>query len=452
MRLFLKLSHEIFAHPLIGSPITARFARNATGTRFQKSRVKPRACLGRYLEVWVRDGLLLILGGLITIAVAMVIEYLRRPKLTISIAKPDEFSQFSIAPTPGRSLKLIVRNEPLSWMLRSPVLQARGSIIFRCPDGRDFFGRTMEARWAGTPEPIPPQLIGPGDQIFQIVDFARFTSGTRIDIYPGEQEKLDVVARLEPDQECYGWNNETYFPPSVNGKNPNWRLPTGRYLVEATIRSSGQTKTASFQLINEGDLQNFRLEPLMEERRFSLGPMCFFCNPIAVFTAVLCLVGLLQAWAFIQSERAFVFPSHLEFVSPLAIAETQPILLSLDMRNSGRSTAQISKMIVAVTHQLPPTPNYDNAVDRSVVAFPPIPGNGQIAQELNFKDWNIETMRKVRDGSRAFYLFGGAEYTDDYSWFGTRVSRFCFVYIANKDDQSKSKFVNCTEPQYTNTK
>jgi hypothetical protein len=348
--------------------------------------------------------------------------------------------------------KLIIKNEPLSWMLRSPALQARGSIIFRRPDGQDFFGRTMEARWAATPEPIPPTLIGPANQSFQIVDFARFTSGTRIDIYPGEQEKLDVVARFEPDQECYGWNNETYFPPSVNLKNPNWRLPTGRYLVVATIRSSGQTKTASVQLSNEGDLEDFRLEPIMEETRFSLGRLRCFCNPIAVFTAVLCLVGGLQAWAFIQSERAFVFPTHVEFASPLAVAEIQPILLSLDMRNSGRSAAQISKMIVAVTHQLPPTPNYDNAIDRSVVAFPPIPGNGQITQDLNFKDWNIETMRQVRDGSRAFYLFGSVEYRDDYSWFGKRASRFCFVYIANREDQSKAKFVNCAEPQYTSTR
>jgi hypothetical protein len=51
---------------------------------------------------FVRDVLLLVLGGLITIAVAMVIEYLRRPKLTISIAQPDELS---IGPAGARSLQ-----------------------------------------------------------------------------------------------------------------------------------------------------------------------------------------------------------------------------------------------------------------------------------------------------------------------------------------------------------
>ena len=399
-------------------------------------------------------------GGLITLAVAMTIEFLRRPKLTISIKRPDDFL-LGAAQAQARSLKLIIKNEPLppcaSWMLRGPALQARGTIVFRHLDGRQVFGRTMEARWAGTPEPIPIPVVGPGDQAFQIIDFARFASGTRMDIYPGDEEELDLVERIEPDQECYGWNNESYFDPSVRGRNPNWKLPPGRYLVEVTIRSSGQSQVASFALINDGRREDMRLETVMDttntHARLGFNPVRWLCNlkPIELFTAVLCLVGGIQAWAFIQSERAFVFPSHLEFVEPPAISESLPILLSLDMRNSGRSVAQVSRMVVAVTHQLPPTPNYEKGLDRTEVAFPPVPGNGQTTQQLYFKEWAAQTFREVQNGSRAFYLFGNVIYSDDYWLLGTRSSRFCFVYVANKSDPSKGNFRNCTEPQYTGT-
>jgi hypothetical protein len=85
------------------------------------------------------------------------------------------------------------------------------------------------------------------------------------------------------------------------------------------------------------------------------------------------VLGGVQAWALIQSERAFVFPSHLEFVEPLAIADVQSISLTVEMRNTGRTAAQVSNLAV-VTHQLPPTPNYDDGLERGKFAFPPIPG------------------------------------------------------------------------------
>jgi hypothetical protein len=78
------------------------------------------------------------------------------------------------------------------------------------------------------------------------------------------------------------------------------------------------------------------------------------------------------------SKRARVrVPAHLEFVEPLAIADVQSISLTVEMRNTGRTAAQVSNLAV-VTHQLPPTPNYDDGLERGKFAFPPIPGNGQI--------------------------------------------------------------------------
>jgi hypothetical protein len=402
----------------------------------------------------MKDIMLLMVGGLITVAVAISIEFLRRPKLTIYVKKPDDF-WLAAAKTNARSLKLIVKNEDLptwmSWMQRSPALQARGSIVFRHLDGRPVFGAAMAARWAGAPEPVPQPILGPDGIALQLLDFERLTSGSRMDIHAGDEEELDAVARIPPDQHCYGWNNESYFPPSVNGRNPKWVLPPGRYLVDATIRSSGQKRTGSFLLINDGSVGEMHLEPIMEKTNVSFLARILNLKPIELFTAVLCVVAGVQAWAFIQSERAFVFPFHVQFVAPLAVAEVQPISLALEMRNTGRSTAKVSNLVAVVTHQLPQVPNYENGLDRGKFAFPPIPGNGQITQELNFRTWGSKTMIEVRDGSRPFYLFGEITYTDDYSFLSGRSSRFCFAYIANRDDPTKANFRNCLEPQYTGT-
>jgi hypothetical protein len=94
-----------------------------------------------------------------------------------------------------------------------------------------------------------------------LVDFSSLTLASRIDVYPGESELLDIVMRADNDEECYGWNNEAYFstPP---WRNPNWKLPHGRYLIQITVTSSGQKCVRGFRLINDVSRKDFRLEGL----------------------------------------------------------------------------------------------------------------------------------------------------------------------------------------------
>lgn len=174
-----------------------------------------------------------------------------------------------------RSLRVSVLNEPLpvwaKWMVRAPALQCRATITFHhLIDGRNFFGRAMEGRWAGSPEPLPLPVIGPQGQQFQVLDFTRLTLKSRIDIYPGQTQVLDIANRPDNDDECYGWNNETYFatPP---WRNPNWKLPRGRYLLTVIISSSGQEVADFFHLANDGLRRDFRLEPASRDERRRLG-------------------------------------------------------------------------------------------------------------------------------------------------------------------------------------
>ena len=92
---------------------------------------------------------------------------------------------------------------------------------------------------------------------YVIVDFARVATAARMDVYPGEEEIVDVAVRLDNELDCYGWNDEAY---THNWRNPNWKLPPGRYLVRVVVTSSGHKCIGHFRLINDVDNRaDFRL-------------------------------------------------------------------------------------------------------------------------------------------------------------------------------------------------
>jgi hypothetical protein len=215
-----------------------------------------------------------LLGAVVSIFVTIWVENLRRPRLRITIEPPVDTALGSVVggapPLPFRSLRVRVSNETLSpvagWMVRAPALQCRGTITFHhLTDGRDIFGSAMAARWAGGPQPnaVPIISVTSKQVEFLIFDDERLGAGSAFDIYPGDTESLDVVVRFATDQDCYGWNNETYFvqPPAQPGRNPKWQLGHDRFLVKIVIRSSGQTRADVFELINDVPINSFRLEP-----------------------------------------------------------------------------------------------------------------------------------------------------------------------------------------------
>jgi len=103
------------------------------------------------------------------------------------------------------------------------------------------------------------RLVVDDKHIF-IADPARFTLTPRIDVYPGEAERLDVASRFDNEDECYGWSNESYFSNPV-WRNPDWKLPSDRYLVKVTVISAGDKCTGIFRLISDVAQQDFRVEP-----------------------------------------------------------------------------------------------------------------------------------------------------------------------------------------------
>jgi hypothetical protein len=221
-----------------------------------------------------------VLGAILSILITIWVENLRRPRLKISIEPPVNTALVPVlggAPAPFTSLRVRVLNKSLSWLAgwieRAAAEQCRGEITFhRFADGQNIFGRAMAARWAGGPQPSPIPIVNVATQQVEhlMLDDQRLgAAGSAIDIYPGDSEPLDVVCRFDTDQQCYGWNNETYFlqPPAQLGRNPNWELGHERYLVKIIVRSSGHTRVAVFQLINDVPTNAFRLQQATSAER-----------------------------------------------------------------------------------------------------------------------------------------------------------------------------------------
>jgi hypothetical protein len=206
----------------------------------------------------------IIFGAGLSIGTAIVVEYLRRPSLRVELLPPIDatYPPGTRPVTNMRSLHAKLYNRTLprgaKWMLRAPALQCRAMITFHyLDDEHDLFGRAMEGRWSDTPQPIPIVVLqNPDGQ--QLGLFPELSRG--VDVLPGDSAELDILIRADDDDDCYGWNNESYYSTPL-WRNPRWQLPRGRHLVKVEVTSSGQKVTRWFRLENSAARTDCRLEP-----------------------------------------------------------------------------------------------------------------------------------------------------------------------------------------------
>jgi hypothetical protein len=193
------------------------------------------------------------LGAILSILTTIVIEATRRPRLRLKITPPTDIVYPSEAKKQAnsmRSVRLIVSNEPLPallrWLSRETAIQCHAEIRFRNLDtGANVFQDKMIGRWTNSPEPVRSYLLVEEAKALPIIDLAL---DTRRDIPAGREELLDVVTRYDDEEPSYGWNNEIYF---TEWRNPRWKLPPARYLVDVTIVSAGARHTQTFRLLND---------------------------------------------------------------------------------------------------------------------------------------------------------------------------------------------------------
>lgn len=203
------------------------------------------------------------LGGVLSLLVAVGIEYLKKPRLELVAENPPVDQHYTNAPAgDARFVRVKVRNRAmpklLRWLGRSAAYQCIGYVQFHHLDnGAPVFSKAMPIRWSGSAEPIMYHALPTGG-VAQVFDPIKYDAAFRRDCFPGSEELADVAAKFDNDDECYGWSNETYLP-GKGWRNADYRMPRGRYLVRVTIRSSGENVSKVFQLENSVARQHFRL-------------------------------------------------------------------------------------------------------------------------------------------------------------------------------------------------
>jgi len=201
-------------------------------------------------------------GALLSLFISIYIEYQRKPKLDFEIEDPPLDLRYQSAPAKeGRFVRVKLQNRGmprlLKWLGRDAAMHCHGDIQFHHFDGAPVFSRPMPMRWAGSDEPLSHQVM-PNGQVKQLFDAAKYNAISYRDCFPGTTETIDVAARFDQDDECYGWCNENYLP-GKGWRNLEWKLPKGRYLVRVTVYSAGDKVSAVFKLENSVARQHFRL-------------------------------------------------------------------------------------------------------------------------------------------------------------------------------------------------
>jgi hypothetical protein len=184
-------------------------------------------------------------------------------------------------------------------------------------------------------------------------------------------------------------------------------------------------------------------------------------EPISLFTLALVLLAGVQAWAFIQSERAFLvvesftpFPEEFPPDKP-----GEPLYFSVDIRNGGHVGASIVESVVAV-EMLPIGFRLDE-----VPTYPPNPFNpfggeviagGKSNMVVNFPlakgqpvSLEAEGIEALRSGNSRLFVYGRVVYRDALSGlFGNRQLGFCYTFN-RRAPEGLALFLDCDAPGYT---
>jgi hypothetical protein len=172
---------------------------------------------------------------------------------------------------------------------------------------------------------------------------------------------------------------------------------------------------------------------------------------VAAFTFCLACVGFIQAWAFIQSERASLYVNILS-IEPFPIQPARPFSIRLSITNTGHSQAFIveTKTKIWVSLNLPEKPDLTDV--KFAAAGGPVPAgatrflvNGPLSPTLT--GFQIEDIGR---GLLRLYIFGYIKFTDDFSVFGPQTLGFCGIYDPFAKSTDGGIPINqCANPNYT---
>lgn len=213
---------------------------------------------------YLPDFVINLIAGIVGILIVLWIERQCRPRLFFKIGVPgtiDDKDVMKRHPTTFLKVQVHNRNLPrwLSWVyMGEPALSCSGWVSFFDEDGAPIFPKEMLGRWSETPDPPPIDYTKVDDVVV-----ARLVSPQNtVDIPPGEYSNLDIVNKIEGEEQCYGWNNESYIH---KWRHPEWSLAPGKYLAKVRVKTGGLEFKDVFVIRNDLEFNEFRLEEASDE-------------------------------------------------------------------------------------------------------------------------------------------------------------------------------------------
>ncbi len=169
---------------------------------------------------------------------------------------------------------------------------------------------------------------------------------------------------------------------------------------------------------------------------------------VAAFTCALAIVGFIQAWAFIQSERAFLAVVGLVMDGGPPQEGATIVRFFITIKNSGRSTASIDDG--AINIRFGPLPKQVSYMPAPLIAFGPItpdnpntgPAEFTLPHAINRADADA-----IKAGTLQFSIFGFIKYSDDFTLFRDKTMGFCFYYTPKPT--GSAPYNTCVERGYT---
>jgi hypothetical protein len=177
---------------------------------------------------------------------------------------------------------------------------------------------------------------------------------------------------------------------------------------------------------------------------------------VAYFTGLLVIVGAIQVWTFIVTERALVTPSKVS-LDTTRLAANRPLVINIEVKNSGHTAAfVIDTNITALwtPNELPAKPAYQ-PMRKMLVVGPMVPGE---PNRINFRASAADgapviispaLVTAIEAGQTRLYVIGFIRYYDGYVFnLLSHTTGFCFGYNPSADDPSYGMWENCGNNHY----
>lgn len=209
--------------------------------------------------------------------VSLFLEKMKKPQIRMEVAEPELGTGSN-----AKYLWVNIKNMPLKGFMsfftdRGTAYACKAFVSVYTFENHSFCFK-MPGRWGETITPeyeevkLESKIIGkiapvPDSKALIItrgdgVQIRRRLINEQItyDIPAGSSTILDIVARQNNENECYGWNDENYLLDDKSIGIERRKLKPGQYIAVVRLEVGGHEFYETFKIRNDEPFEKFRLE------------------------------------------------------------------------------------------------------------------------------------------------------------------------------------------------